>query len=71
MAWIGLSDALGWSLSLSRLIHSIGVILSSGWLSVHLIGRTLTSGFCADDSAGSEPLMQKMYIFQKVTDLQT
>lgn len=36
---------------------------------LHLIGRKLTSGFCADDSAGSKPLMQKMYIFQKGTDL--
>lgn len=26
---------------------------------LHLVGRKLTSGFCADDSAGSIQLMQK------------
>ena len=26
---------------------------------LHLVGKKLTSGFCADDSAGSIQLMQK------------
>lgn len=36
---------------------------------LHLLGKKLTSGFCADDSAGSIPLMQ-IYISQKGTGLQ-
>lgn len=32
---------------------------------LHLVGRKLTSGFCADDSAGSIQLMQKKLLLSK------
>lgn len=32
---------------------------------LHLVGRKLTSGFCADDSAGSTQLMQKKLLLSK------